>query len=88
MQKLLDFRPSEVSWDWSGLKPVESGDILDRLSRCSDTKSGPDGIPYSSWLAAGPAGALILENLAHEMCSGFVPWGVNDSVTAFIKKKK
>eukprot|EP00973_Karenia_brevis_P038314 5282312-Karenia_brevis.AAC.1 len=73
--KLLNFKPKGVVWDWSGVRPNSGEMILKQLGRSANSKPGPDGIPYSAWLAAGLKGADMLANLSESLCQGCPPPG-------------
>ena len=44
-------------WNFASSKPPSS----------RDSAPGPDGIPYSGWEAAGPAGLITLEGVSGDM---------------------
>lgn len=50
-----------------------SSDVARILRKAPDSATGPDGIPYSAWRAAGPRGHSILSNMFVHLLQGHVP---------------
>ena len=58
------------------------------LATSKDSSPGPDGIPYSAWEMAGPAGLTTLESVSGDMRNeARAPAGFDHSLQAFATKK-
>ena len=73
--------------DFSNTHLPTERDIMEFLKRTKHSAPGPDGIPYSCWLAAGEQGARILHRILVSMCNGkSPPVGFNDMLGIYLPK--
>ncbi len=83
-QYLRKFPPS---YPWAQCKPPDSKNIEAFLKHAPDSASGPDGLPYRAWKAAGPEGVETLDGVL-ELAMDGVLYSVsfNDSAMLFPAK--
>lgn len=61
--------------------------VVCALRRAKDTATGPVGVPYSAWRAAGRDGASVLcRVLSRAATNGRLPTAFCNSVAAFLPK--
>ena len=74
-------------FDFSSLSPTTTRSICNYLRRVHDTRPGPNGIPYSAYLSAGPVAWAILAKISRHAQYGLsFPNGFNDCEVLFAPK--